>query len=467
MAQRRGIRALLVDDAERRTFYRSAAADVTQAGRLHARIRAAAAAPARQNLTLRATVPSLVTFIERLYGEARRSGLQHLFFIAREGRVLEQMFNAYQDALGLDANERIATHYVLASRRSCFVASLRPLGEEDFAGLFDFYRRISLRDFMRSLRVADPRIDAIARSIGVDADVIEPDLPTSDSFRMVLASPLFGHDYEAIRRNQRANLRAYLEQFGVDLRSHGLALVDVGWKGSIQDCLRKVMPSGVRVAGFYLGLIAAGQSVEDKRGLLFSNVGGLSRDYLVYAENRSLYEILLCADHGSALSYETAASGRIEVMLDDDDDELDFVRREIMPLTADALAAFDEMLAARMDVLVPQDKWSALAARMHADLVFRPWRRDAAWLARARHRENFGVFRTSIFGEPAPPSIGRRLSFLVALVRAPRRVLHGSFWPSYTLYRHGGRPLAWAFAWWRKRSNRRMNRAVRPPGARP
>src|SRR5262249_43733641 len=156
---------------------------------------------------------------------------------------------------------------------------------------------ISLRDFLSSLRFDEACITELARRLGVDAGTVETDFAASETFRRLIADPLFRTSYQTIRLDQRRNLRAYLEQFGVDLTRHPLALVDIGWKGSIQDCLRKLVPPDTRVLGLYLGLIVVGQPLADKTGLLFSNIGHLSRDYLVYAENRSLYEILLCADH--------------------------------------------------------------------------------------------------------------------------------------------------------------------------
>ena len=51
---------------------------------------------------------SLLLFTERLYRALRADGRQHVFFLAREGQVLERLFNIYQDAV-LRMRDEIST----------------------------------------------------------------------------------------------------------------------------------------------------------------------------------------------------------------------------------------------------------------------------------------------------------------------------------------------------------------------
>lgn len=450
MARSRGLRAVLVADPARTDFYASAAAEVTRFAALETRMQALIEGADAPSQHLRHAVPALLLFIERLFVAARERGLRHLFFLSREGQVLRRLFEIYQDAFLGDGPDRITTHYLLASRRACFPPSLDMLGRERFAGLFDHYRRISMRDFCRSIGLEDAATDRFAASLGLDPDVVEQDFPTSDAFQALCTHQDFAALYEARRITQRANLLDYLGQFGVDLRRHPLAIVDCGWKGSIQDFLRSALPPEIAIEGFYLGLIGVGQSLEHKHGLLLSTVGARSPDYAIYAENRSLFEVLLCADHGSALSYDRRDDGSVAVTVADDEPERDFVERKALPVARDAEAVFRELVALRTMSAVPASAWERAVAAIHARLVFRPWRPEAAWLRDARHREGFGVFHMSSFHAGSAPSLAERARFLLTLARRPGPALSAAFWPAAMLHAHGGRLLVHGYALWRR-----------------
>ena len=253
---------------------------------------------------LRAIVPSLYLFIERLYSTARRSGLRDLCFLAREGEPLRTMFDIYQDSLGCSDSERIRTHYLLVSRRSCYAPSLRSLENESFEGIFRYYSRMSVRDFLQSLGFRSEQIELLNAEITTNFDDAIDNFRTSDVFNRLRKSSLFRRYYEEHRHAQRAHLQAYINGLGIPFGEHPLVLVDVGWKGSIQDYLRAAIPSEVQIRGYYFGLLNVGQPLDDKTGLVLTNVPHLSPFYRTYSENRTLFELLLCADHGSALRYE-------------------------------------------------------------------------------------------------------------------------------------------------------------------
>ncbi len=86
-----------------------------------------------------------------------------------------------------------------------------------------------------------------------------------------------------------------------------MSIVDVGWKGSIQDNLFYILDQEVAVAGYYVGSLIATERRKNnrKQGLLFDDTPRLSPYFHVYNNNRSLYEMMLGASHGSADGYYT------------------------------------------------------------------------------------------------------------------------------------------------------------------
>jgi len=123
----------------------------------------------------------------------------------------------------------------LVSRKSTYICSLKPLPEEDFARLFTQYRGISLRDFLLSLNFVEGTAKQFCQTLGLDFFRRHIDLPNSEDFRTLIKSNIFFEAYEHLRTTQQKNFIAYLKSFEVDFNREGLNIVDVGWKGSIQD----------------------------------------------------------------------------------------------------------------------------------------------------------------------------------------------------------------------------------------
>jgi len=168
-------------------------------------------------------------FTDRLYRAARAHGGQDLFFFAREGQMLKEMFDFYQTLRG-GANP-IRTHYLKVSRRSTFLLSLGPLIEEKFDVLFRQYHRISIIDFLKSLDL-DEYAPLFASALGVDFatfGVVSDNLPTDSRFKRLLQLKLFQQTYEVQRTARSTAFGCYLSSLlGGSVLPDMLHVVDVG-----------------------------------------------------------------------------------------------------------------------------------------------------------------------------------------------------------------------------------------------
>ncbi|MCW5205272.1 hypothetical protein VU02_05080, partial [Desulfobulbus sp. N2] len=98
----------------------------------------------------------------------------------------------------------------------------------------------------------------------------------------------------------------YLDSLGIAYEQEGLTIVDVGWKGSIQENIYNILEGRIDMQGFYAGFLIAAEALENNRrqGILFDNTRPLPH-FNVYNNNRSLFEMMLGASHGSADGYFT------------------------------------------------------------------------------------------------------------------------------------------------------------------
>lgn len=391
----------------------------------------------REDVPFEELASSLYLFARRLYENALRNGVKDLFFFAREGQLLQRMFDIVQ------SHEPVATirsHYLKVSRRSTFLLSLCELDQENFDVLFRQYRSISIAEFLKSLAL-DEHVAMLADALGVELALLtqrSSDLPQDPLFGHLLKHPSFRSLYETERIARSNAFGTYVAGFTDGRVPEHLHVVDVGWKGSIQDnlfnWLRNRYGEAAGVSGYYIGLVASGSAgvMNIKSGLLFSCVGGLpTPGYFVFNENRSLFEVLLHANHGSAQRYIEVGDGEV-VVVEDTFDEGPMIEAFVEPVAQRILVAFTR-IAEMLSSANPSDRQLLeFAVECHARLVFSPSQQEIDWIRSLSHVENFGVFEASIFdGRKFSRSVLARLRFAVDLFRRHHRNL--GFWPWLTI----------------------------------
>ncbi len=398
---------------------------------------------------------SLWLFTHRLFQELRREGAKDVFFLSKEGEFLKDLFILYQNEVF--GAEQIRSHYLLASRKATFLPSLRPLAEEDFLRLFAHYRDISIGDFLQSLNFGEDLINEVRLQLAFDCEERFFDLRHRPEFAALLDLPIFRRGYEEKRSEQRANFRTYLDSFGVNAARDGLNLVDVGWKGSIQDNIFHILDRQVAIHGYFIGSFHATERCGKnlKKGLLFDNYQQLSPFYAVYNNNRSLYEMMLGATHGSADCYVAAqqynretehAHLAVSAVIKTDDGDLYVLVLDLSEERAlydDAIRPLQDRMRRIFSLLdqgylcaecpEPDPEWFA---RRHARMVFMPRKEEVDFFAGLYHLENFGIFEYTNFQTGNRLTLRQRWRNLRNVLRDPA-ILETGIWPPIILRRLG------------------------------
>jgi len=389
---------------------------------------------------------TLLFCIKLLHETLEVNGVKKVFFLSREGQPLKQMFDLYCDRVGV----RVQSHYLEVSRRSTLLPSFTSLAEERYETLFRQYRSMSLLEFLSSLGL-ESYCTELSKELGLsDSQTANRlgDFPSSELFSRLKVLPRFIAIYDHERLARRAAFLRYLITLSDGEIPADLVVVDVGWKGTIQDNLFAMLcrePNSVvtSVTGYYIGLIDQGAAGPNNRkhGLLFSSVNGHTPRFHVFNENRALFEILLAADHGSVASYEMDMNGQARVV-HGSFDEQEMLENFVFPVQRNIFERYSQMLDyTTMDVEshTPLVKDVALS---HARLVFHPSQAELEWFSTVFHVENYGVFERSFFtaADAVPPLLERLKFMLTVLKRSGRGAL--GFWPWKKLSERVGRPVA-------------------------
>jgi HAD-hyrolase-like len=461
-AREKGLSALVIDRSQRTAHYAGLREELGTARDGRARFAALCRG------TLEGTPPggvfeelalSLFLFTRRLDAAVRSQGLTRLHFLSREGQFLLKLWEAYQELTPGLRDRPVRAGYLYVSRRSTFPGTLSPLMAESFETLFRQYRSLSPGMFLASLGVDDARAAALCGRLGLDRDTLIEDFPASPALATLLASPEFTAVYDAVRERQAHLLRGYLEQeFGED---ETIAVVDVGWKGTIQDHLRLSLSPRRRLIGFYCGLTGHGMALpgNEKRPLLFSFAGELARAAATFGQVRQLFEANLLADHGSVRGY-AEEGGRFVPVLETQPEEAEMYARHAAPLQQRLLAVFRALAADPSFIAMPDAELEALAEAAHMRIIDTPTRAEVAWHGAQRFYENFGKMEVRSLVET--PATARAQMLKAFFLDRQRFEAEAGEWPAIHLHRHGFPALARFRA--RQAQRRRAGKAERLEG---
>lgn len=372
---------------------------------------------------------SLYCFIDKIYSRLRKDNRKDVFFLSREGEFLKKIFDFYQAQRTADGIRPIRTHYLMVSRKATFIASLKPLEEENFEMIFRQYVNISLYDFLSSLGFSEETQKQIGERLCVDIKEKQTDLPRTQLYSNLIKDAFFQEKYETTRQEQKQNFDAYLKSFGVDFEKDGMCLVDVGWKGTIQDNILMFFGEKVDLLGLYLGLVAPGKQhpLNRKEGLLFTNIPYPQKNFYVYDENKSVFEVMLGASHGSADHYVATKKG-IEVATAEKPEERELYLNVISPMQNIIFGCIEKIDHVLLDHSFDKNELEKIVAGIHAKLVFLPKKAQIELFYHIYHYENFGVFEFTKFKTQDHISLSDRLRSFKRIFSERRVFFQSSFW---------------------------------------
>lgn len=392
---------------------------------------------------------SLYYFIAKLYNKLRRERIQNVFFLSREGEFLKKLFDLYQASRVKYGIVPIQSHYLMVSRKSTFIASLKPIDEENFEMIFRQYVNISLYDFLASLGFDDKEQIEIGKRLNVDIYKKQEDLPHTNLYASLIQDEYFRNKYECLRRTQKQYFNDYLNSFCVDFEKDGMYLVDVGWKGTIQDNIFMFFDQKYEITGLYLGLVAPGKVHPNnkKEGLLFTCIPDLSEDFFIYDENKSIFEVMLGASHGSADHYEEKDQNII-VVTAEKKEERELFQNLILPMQNGIFARFKEIDEILVNHSFDFEKLEKIVNLIHAKLTFLPTKEQINLFYQIYHYENFGIFEFTKFKTSDAIGFKERMQNLKRMFREKRAFFQSSFWGVIALKNAGLGLLIRPYGWY-------------------
>lgn len=391
--------------------------------------------------------PLYLAFAQWLRDQVLQSGAEHVYFFARDGWIMKQVF----DRVAADGPP---TSYLYASRRALNVPAIEALDEDTLDFLVSGTTSLTVAEYLSRIGLEPARHEAAVLRLFASLD--QP-VRTGDDYRRLreLFCALRAEILAVAARERELALRYLAQEKLLGLRR--AAVVDLGWHGTLQRSLGRLIRAGgapLQTEGYYLGTFERAlrytQQGERMRGFLVEH-GRPGRHERLIRTCVELFEFAHVAPHGSVLGFEARDNLVRPVLAPHDADAVQLTKAQRLQRGA---LAFVEDLRPTLDRFA----WLRISAEGAASnvsrLLERPTRLEAAEIGDLTHVEGFGSVhrRRYIARPPDLPTLLRRPSALL-------EGLHETFWkPGYKTRILGSSPAAHRMA---ERAYRVLSAAVR------
>ncbi len=390
---------------------------------------------------------SLYNFIEKLYYELLSRNVEEVFFLSREGEYLKKLFDYYCDNI---YGRKIHSHYLYVSRKATYLPSLKKLEDEDFSSLLNQYSYITIVEFLRSLNFEKEEVNQIIDSYKKDSKILLdkfisdknykkqlehiitddvnkkiPNFIKSGSLKVLKNNETFKKIYEKNRLEQKNNFIKYINQ---KTKNNHIYVVDIGWNGSIQNNIQNILGDSYTVEGFYFGMNRRNKKEKIKKyGLMFTTEPK-NKEFDLYNQNRSLYEIILGASHGSANKY-VKNNKKVEVSLFSLKEEKNIFEKVIKPLQDRMFEIYKQIVDLLVNGYYDNYKIYKLFNKIQYNMLFNPNKNQLQFFNKIYHYENFGVFEFTEFNLKNKIGIKRYIKENLKFVLRYSHYFDDSFWP--------------------------------------
>lgn len=247
--------------------------------------------------------PVLYGFVFWILTEAKKKGIQKLYFISRDGQILLKIANEINKAL----NTGIECSYFYGSRQALHLPAIQKEDIKDLDWLYDDTTFLSVSLLLGRVEINPEELEKLLVQSGFSKESWHQNLSKEERKKIretFNASPEFEQLVLSKAAAVRTLLIAYMKQEGIHAKSK-MAFVDIGWNGRLQRSLSKVMHmAGLRpeegVMGYYFGLIQRSKAfTNDTLNAYYYD----RENNIVPFYDTSMLEKFVEADHGSVLKY--------------------------------------------------------------------------------------------------------------------------------------------------------------------
>lgn len=248
-----------------------------------------------QKLGFEAIGPILYGYCKWLDNELSKRKITQVYFLAREGVILNRAFNLY------NSSKILNNKLIRVSRHATAIPQLYKSKDlEELLSYLNVSRKgYSINKLLNSCNIATSSAISDIESHGFNLN--SGVLTLSEKKSRLLFELIFPYI-----KNESLKQNAYIKKYLTDFKGK-VAVGDVGWKGTIQHSLENIFEN-VRIEGFYLGM-KGGKNVKAE-AYLFDDRTNLDLESQIMS-SVAMFETFFLSTDGTTLGYKAVNENRI------------------------------------------------------------------------------------------------------------------------------------------------------------
>lgn len=232
-------------------------------------------------------------FVKWIVNDCESKNIKKIYFFTREGEFYKQIFDVIKP-------KTIKSELLEVSRVATFCASLREVSVDELKRIWSLYSSQSMKALCKSLDIPLQKIENLLAKYHIRAceEIIYPwqdervnRLFNDESFKKIIQSYI---------DEKKELITKYFSSKGLEDKKQDIAIVDIGWRGTIQDNICYILPNTM-IYGYYFALydFLNEQPINSaKYGFLNQFKGGSK-----YLWNITPFEMLCNSPNGSTIGY--------------------------------------------------------------------------------------------------------------------------------------------------------------------
>lgn len=243
--------------------------------------------------------PLLYGFVNWLHRNTKDNKIDKIYFLAREGNIF---MNIYSKLFPKEKN----IEYLYVSRRSLLVPSycLNP-NFIDIVNSVSKSKRIGIKSLISRWGLKYDEVCDLLHKNGYSDNAIYDGMNLSSNVEVKKIFELLKDKIIDNSKKEYELLKQYLIQKDFCGKC---AIVDVGWNGSMQLALTKIIKSispTSEIHGYYIGINTSNlpANLDNIHGFIYEQSACIDNRYLIYGFAGPL-ELSLTASHGSTIGYK-------------------------------------------------------------------------------------------------------------------------------------------------------------------
>lgn len=254
-----------------------------------------------------------VMYIVAVIEAAIREDVDKIYYFTREGEFFKQIHDAIEqaDVFGFPIPK---SELLEVSRMATYGPSIQEISIDGMMRLWAEYPNQSLDAFFKSLNI---NIEEY-RSYLIKHELHDIHQPLNEIYKHKTIVDLFQDDMFIqeidieIKKKRRLFLK-YLDQKGIYTNIEKIFVVDIGWRGSIQDNIALLFPN-TEVVGFYMGLFRPYyKKIPNSRKIGFVSSNN-KENYLWYFRHPYSLEVYTNSNNGSVVGYIETPDSKIKAI---------------------------------------------------------------------------------------------------------------------------------------------------------